>query len=137
LIAESTGKEGTGILPVVLDVNSPELTADLSDVQVVRLVDDAGDEIFRDDTHGEIRISGTLGAQLLVWEYATAVAGRLLGINPFDQPDVESAKTAARALIDDLQPPAPPAFTDGTVGVRALGLDLAGIDTVDAAVDAL
>ena len=37
---------------------------------------------------------------MLVWEYATAVAGRLLGINPFDQPDVESAKIATRALLD-------------------------------------
>ena len=40
------------------------------------------------------------GAQLLLWEVATAVAGRLLGINPFDQPDVESAKNAARELLD-------------------------------------
>ena len=67
----------------------------------MRLVDDAGDQIFsHHDTGGEIRVSGSLGAQLLVWEYATAVAGRLLGINPFDQPDVESAKIAARGLLD-------------------------------------
>ena len=45
-------------------------------------------------------VSGPLGAQMLLWEYATAVAGRLLGINPFDQPDVESAKKAARGLLD-------------------------------------
>ena len=118
LIAESTGKEGTGILPVVLEVNSPELNADLPDVQVVRLVDDAGDEIFRNDTHGEIRVSGTLGAQLLVWEYATAVAGRLLGINPFDQPDVESAKIAARGLLDARPEPAPAAFVADGIEVR-------------------
>jgi glucose-6-phosphate isomerase len=37
---------------------------------------------------------------MLLWEYAIAVAGRLIGINPFDQPDVESAKAAARALLD-------------------------------------
>ena len=67
LIAESTGKEGTGILPIVLDTDAPELAADLADVQVVRLVDDAGDEIFVDDASGDIRVSGTLGAQLLVW----------------------------------------------------------------------
>ena len=51
LIAESTGKEGTGILPVVLDTDAPELTADLPDVQVVRLVDDAGDQIFGRPRH--------------------------------------------------------------------------------------
>ena len=43
-----------------------------------------------------VSVGGSLGAQLLLWEAATAVAGRLLGINPFDQPDVESAKKAAR-----------------------------------------
>ena len=61
---------------------------------------------------GEIRVSGTLGAQLLVWEYATAVAGRLLGINPFDQPDVESAKIAARGLLDARPAPEPAAFVE-------------------------
>ena len=59
LIAESTGKQGTGILPVVLDVDAPELTADLPDLQVVRLVDDAGDQIFSHHDTGEIRVSGT------------------------------------------------------------------------------
>ncbi|MDQ0896159.1 glucose-6-phosphate isomerase [Agromyces ramosus] len=118
LIAESTGKEGTGILPVVLDVDSPELDENLPDLQVVRLVDDAGDEIFGDDDSGEIRVSGTLGAQLLVWEYATVVAGRILGINPFDQPDVESAKIAARGLLDARPEPAPAAFVSDGIEVR-------------------
>ena len=48
----------------------------------------------------EVTVAGPLGAQFLLWEYATAIAGRLLGINPFDQPDVESAKIAARGLLD-------------------------------------
>lgn len=118
LIAESTGKEGTGILPVVLDVDSPELDENLPDLQIVRLVDDAGDEIFGRDDSGEIRVSGTLGAQLLVWEYATVVAGRILGINPFDQPDVESAKIAARGLLDARPEPAPAAFVSDGIEVR-------------------
>jgi glucose-6-phosphate isomerase len=135
LIAESTGKEGTGVLPVVLELDAPELGLDLPDLQVIRLVKNAR------ATHavhpGEVEIAGSLGAQLLTWEYATVVAGRLLGINPFDQPDVESAKIAARALIDDLTPPSPPAFTDGTIDVRAAGLDLPSEQTVAAALDAL
>ena len=45
-------------------------------------------------------VNASLGAQLLLWEYATAVAGRVIGINPFDQPDVESAKQAARDMLD-------------------------------------
>ncbi|TXK17593.1 glucose-6-phosphate isomerase [Homoserinibacter sp. GY 40078] len=135
LIAESTGKSGKGILPVVLEKDAPELSSLPSDLQIVRLVKDA--RATEEVADGEIEIAGTLGAQLLVWEYATAVAGRLLGIDPFNQPDVESAKAAARALIDDLQPPAAPAFTDQGIGVRALELDLDGVTTVEAALDAL
>ena len=44
-------------------------------------------------------MSGSLGGQFLLWEHAVALAGRLLGINPFDQPDVESAKQATRDLL--------------------------------------
>ncbi|WP_166864356.1 glucose-6-phosphate isomerase [Salinibacterium sp. ZJ70] len=135
LIAESTGKHGTGVLPVVLEKDAPELSAGLEDLQVVRIVRNA--RATHEVNPGEVEIAGTLGAQLLVWEYATAVAGRLLGINPFDQPDVESAKTAARALIDDLQPPAAPLFTEGGIAVRAQQLDLAGVETVEGALDAL
>ncbi|MFE6966382.1 glucose-6-phosphate isomerase [Agromyces sp. NPDC057679] len=118
LIAESTGKEGTGILPVVLETTAPELDGSLPDVQIVRLVDDAGEELFRRDDSDDILVSGTLGAQLLVWEYATAVAGRLLGINPFDQPDVESAKIAARGLLDARPAPEPAAFVADGIEVR-------------------
>jgi glucose-6-phosphate isomerase len=116
LIAESTGKIGKGILPVVLDVDSPELSQDLTDLQVVRLVGDWDDT--REVADGEIEIAGSLGGQILVWEYATAIAGHILGINPFDQPDVESAKIATRALIDNPSTPAPPAFVDGDIEVR-------------------
>jgi glucose-6-phosphate isomerase len=135
LIAESTGKEGKGLLPVVLEVDAPELNLDLPDLQVIRLVKDA--RATHEVADGEVEIAGSLGAQLLTWEYATVVAGRILGINPFDQPDVESAKIAARALIDDLTPPAPPVFTDSTIEVRAAGFELPAEQTVDAALDAL
>ena len=135
LIAESTGKDGTGILPVVLDVDSYEVTADLPDVQIVRLV--ANERETREVRSGEIEVSGSLGGQLLVWEYATAVAGRLLGINPFDQPDVESAKVAARGLLDARPEPTPALFTTDGVEVRTTGgLEIAD-QTLDGAIDAL
>ncbi len=51
---------------------------------------------------GEIEMTGSLGSMLLTWEYAVAVAGRLLGINPFDQPDVEAAKVAARGCCSTI-----------------------------------
>ncbi len=139
LIAESTGKEGTGLLPVVLDTLAPELTSKPADLQVVRLVANAeAHHLFPADRHeGEILVSGSLGAQLIVWEYATAVAGRLLGINPFDQPDVEAAKVAARALLDNRPEPAAPAFTAGGIEVRTTGDFLGAASTLDGAVDAL
>ena len=135
LIAESTGKQGTGILPVVMLPVSPELDARPADLQVVRLVDDAREAAHRH--HDEILVSGTLGAQFVVWEYATAIAGRLLGINPFDQPDVESAKAAVRGLLDARPEPASPAFTESGVEVRASDPELAASGTVAGVLDAL
>ena len=94
LIAESTGKIGLGVLPVVLGNDSYEVRNTPSDLLLAELTEDAS------SSEHELAVSGTLGEQLLLWEVATAVAARLLGVNPFDQPDVESAKNAARALLD-------------------------------------
>ncbi|ALV44975.1 glucose-6-phosphate isomerase [Arthrobacter alpinus] len=137
LIAESTGKLGTGVLPVVASPTSPEITAGASDVLVVRLVSGDSDVELREN---EVSIAGDLGAQMMVWEFATAVAGRLLGINPFDQPDVEAAKTAARGLLDATPAPTPALFTDGAVEVRTANNDaewLAGASTLAEAITAL
>src|SRR5690606_10346939 len=77
---------------------------------------------------------------LLLWEAATAVAGRLLGINPFDQPDVESAKEAARDLMGQGAGATSQATAaDGAVEIRTLGGDWLpeGTATLEGAVDAL
>ena len=137
LIAESTGKDGTGILPVVLLPVSPELDAKPADLQVVRLVDDANEFHLRERHEGEILVSGSLGAQIIVWEYATAIAGYLLGINPFDQPDVESAKVAARGLLDARPAPTEPSFVENGVEVRVSDPALAVSGTVEGVLDAL
>ncbi len=139
LIAESTGKRGTGILPVVLEPLSPELSEDLPDLQIVRLVENASSHhLFAHDRHhGEILVSGTLGAQFLVWEYAVCVAGRLLGINPFDQPDVESAKIATRGLLDARPERSAPAFVENGIEVRATSALLNGTHTLKEAIAAL
>lgn len=138
LVAESTGKQGTGILPVVLDVVSTEVTTPPADLVLCRLVDDAHERhlIMHDRHDSEILVSGTLGAQFMVWEYATAVAGVLLQINPFDQPDVESAKIAARALLDHRPEPTAPWFVDNGIEVRAHGDFLGSAKTVRAAISA-
>jgi glucose-6-phosphate isomerase len=148
LIAESTGKQGTGVLPVVVGGDSdPEVAWPARDVTVARLVSDSDDDLTlgadpegeADASRSEVAVSGPLGAQLLLWEVATAGAGRLLGINPFDQPDVESAKKAARALLDQgIGSAEAPAATDGAVEIRSLGGDWLGdASTVTEALTAL
>ncbi len=135
LIAESTGKEGRGILPVVVGIDAPELTSGASDIQVVRLVENS--RATRDVAAGEIELSGSLGAHLLTWQYATSVAGILLGINPFDQPDVESAKVAARGLLDARPEPVEPLFVQGGVEVVGPREVIGDASTVAEAVHAL
>ena len=137
LVAESTGKNGTGILPVVLLPVSPELDSKPADLQIVRLVDDAVHFRLREQHPGEILISGTLSAQLIVWEYATVIAGRILGINPFDQPDVESAKIATRGLLDARPEQTAPAFVESGVEVRVSDPRLASSGTIAGVLDAL
>jgi len=139
LLAESTGKDGRGLLPVVLP--APETFPPPEDATVVRLVaDDDGDEgPAPTDAPSTVDVGGSLGAQFLLWEAATAVAGRILGINPFDQPDVESAKQAARDLMSGAgTATATVDAAAGPVEISQLGGDwLGGADTVPAAVDAL
>jgi glucose-6-phosphate isomerase len=140
LIAESTGKEGTGLLPVVTTTaQAPEVLWPADDVTVVRLLA-VGEEAAPagDGSGSSVSVSGSLGAQMLLWEYAISVAGRLLSINPFDQPDVESAKNATRALLDaPSSTPEPADAVDGAVEIRATPGLLEGAGTVEAAVDAL
>jgi glucose-6-phosphate isomerase len=100
LVAESTGKEGRGLLPVVVDGDGPQLRSPADDVVVARVARGAAVAVEA-TAPASVAVSGPLGAQFLLWEHATAAAGRLLGINPFDQPDVESAKAAARRFLDD------------------------------------
>lgn len=132
LIAESTGKLGKGVLPVVLEASAPELSNKPADLVIARLVADASHA-----SQDEVSVSGSLGAQFLLWEYATVVASRLIGINPFDQPDVESAKIAARGMLENRAAELPAAFIDSGIEVRGKGIDLAGVDTVSAAISAL
>jgi glucose-6-phosphate isomerase len=129
LVAESTGKEQLGILPVVVTADAPELQLNLADTLVVRYSDSQ-------PTFDGITFSGQLGELFLLWEYATAVAGYLMQINPFDQPNVESAKIAARALLDSPALASEPDFVDRGVAVKAFGFKILGA-TVEAALEQL
>lgn len=134
LIAESTGKLGTGVLPVVADPQSPEVHSGAADILVVRLVAAESEAAAEGD---QVVLSGSLGAQLMLWEFAVAVAGRLLGIDPFNQPDVEAAKQAARGLLDARPETVPANFTDGAIEVRGPREWLGDAATVTEALEAL
>ncbi|MEJ5867819.1 glucose-6-phosphate isomerase [Pseudokineococcus sp. 5B2Z-1] len=141
LVAESTGKEGTGLLPVVVaGTGSPEVASPTADALVVRLVAEDDDTDGADGVGGgdaaEVRTSGSLGGQMALWETAVAVAGCLLGINPFDQPDVESAKQATRELLEGSPETEEPLAVDGDVEIRGTS-EVAGAATLEEAVDAL
>lgn len=110
LIAESTGKQGVGILPVLGD--GPHAADPEGRLHV--LIGETGiDPAVIDGPWVQLQVEEPedLGAQVVLWEFATAVAGVVLGINPFDQPDVESAKREARSLLDgggDVERATPP-----------------------------
>ncbi len=110
LIAESTGKHGVGIVPVDGEpLGTPDAYGD--DRVFVRLALDGGTDGGRQaladtlaaDGHPVIRIAIAdqidLGAEFIRWEVATAIAGVVLGIDPFDQPNVEEAKNLTRDVL--------------------------------------
>ena len=107
LIAESTGKEGKGILPVL---NEPQMDVSSYGEDRVFVIfnhneDDWSSWITRLASAGhpvlKVRINGfyDLGGQMFLWEMATAVASHIMGINPFDQPDVEATKKHTKQMI--------------------------------------
>ncbi len=149
LIAESTGKEGKGIVPVVGEaLGAPDvygedrffvhlqLEDDDSDSSALAELESAGHPLV----HIQLDSLYDLGSQFWVWEMATAVAGHHLNIQPFDQPNVESAKILARQMIDAYtesgELPAQDAkITDGDIVVY--GDDVHGMTAVEALIDFL
>jgi transaldolase/glucose-6-phosphate isomerase len=129
LIAESTGKHGTGIVPIA---GEPLAAPDAYGIDrlFVRMRvpgaagEDAGDAAVQalESTHApvvEIDLPEpmALGAEFIRWEIATAVAGALLKINPFDQPNVQQAKDATNVLLKEFKTTGrlPIAAPDGTL----------------------
>jgi len=133
LIAESTGKQGTGILPVVVETPSaPGATGD--DVLTVTVGGQLGPGWPSPGVAAHLCVNGPLGAQFLAWEAATALAGRILGINPFDQPNVTESKDNTKKILDSGGANHPePLFTDGAVEVHAE--QLGGATTLSDALD--
>ena len=114
LLAESTGKEGVGILPVAGEpLGGPEVYGDDRVFVQVRLLDQPGVEDL--PRLKELAEAGhpvldlvmadlvDLGAEFFRWEVATALAGKVLGINPFDLPDVQESKDHTKALLNEFK----------------------------------
>lgn len=144
LVAESTGKNGKAIIPVDLEPQADVETYGADRLfAYLRLADDARDEqdafveALNKAGHPVVRIDVrdvyAIGQEFFRWEFATAVAGAVMGINPFDQPDVEASKIKTRALTDAYEregelPVETPVVIDETLvvltdeaNVRALG----------------
>jgi len=114
LLAESTGKDGKGLIPVDREaLGAPEVYGNDRVFAYIRLEngadaaqDKAVDAIARAG-HPVVRIAladtYNLGQEMFRWEIATAVAGAVIGINPFNQPDVEASKIATRKLTTEYE----------------------------------
>ena len=151
LVAESTGKHGKGILPIVDEpLGRPDdygqdrafvafsTDRDAPDAEAVSALRQTDHPILQLTT----RVDG-LGSEFFRWEFATAVAGAAIGVNPFDEPNVAEAKAKTRALLDAYLstghlPVGDPLAADDTFEVFTRGF--AGSDpaaVVDAALDSL
>ena len=111
LVAESTGKEGKGLIPVAGEPAGPAAACGSDRIFVVlesgsggghpgealRALEEAGHPVVRIPLAGPV----DLGGEFLRWEVATAVAGSILGVNPFDEPNVQESKDNTRALLEE------------------------------------
>jgi glucose-6-phosphate isomerase len=112
LIAESTGKNGTGIVPIAGEPLGEPAAYGVDRLFVRLRVDGTLDEERRDHTVRALKTQApavdidlpdpsSLGAEFMRWEIATAVAGAILKIDPFDQPNVQQAKDATQVLLTE------------------------------------
>jgi transaldolase/glucose-6-phosphate isomerase len=151
LLAESTGKQGKGIVPVDLEpIGAPDVYGQDRIFAYVRCATDDTSQVdakvqaLAAAGHPVIRITlpraTAIGQEFFRWEIATAIAGAVIGIDPFDQPDVEASKVKTRALTDAYEetgklPPETPIAEDGELAFFG-DAALAGDGTVEGVVGA-
>ena len=147
LVAESTGKNGKGIVPIAGEI--PEAAAGDDRIVVIVTLNGVGVETSVASALKSARVPtitinmpalDAVGAEFFRWEIATATAGRVLEINPFDEPNVQQAKDATHALLDafatrgQLPVPAPDVRAGGveitfSVAARKAG-EATGLETL-------
>ena len=134
LLAESTGKEGKGIIPVAGEpLGAPAVYGDdrlFVSISVGKPDGDTEVKLKALEAAGHPVVYRTLtdlydiGEEFFLWEFATAFAGYRLGINPFDQPNVQESKDATKELLEKFAAEGklneqPQLVTDGTLTIRA------------------
>lgn len=147
LVAESTGKDETGIVPVLelapgdarawggdrmLFVMRTPFDNDLASVAARAPGDTPVLEVIVEDPYA-------LGAEFVRWEFATALLGHLMGVNPFDQPNVAEAKSATAAILDGTLSVPEPTLHLGDIAITTSlpSASAEGAGTLAAAFDAL
>ena len=147
LIAESTGKKGVAIIPVdrepMIDAENyyndrvfvhlslKGAAVDEAVYQRLEEIERAGHPVIRIELESLYHIS----QEFFRWEFATAVAGAMMGINPFNQPDVESAKIEARKITDEYErtgslPDEKPFFEEGGIALFSSETNIAELDEI-------
>jgi transaldolase / glucose-6-phosphate isomerase len=130
LIAESTGKEGKGIIPIAgetlgspsaygndrlfVHINIGPIDADTDNK--LRALEAAGHPVVRRSLNDPL----DLGEEFYVWEMATAIAGKVIGINPFDQPNVQESKDNTKRLLEEYK-------KNGALPAQELGAEGQGL----------
>jgi hypothetical protein len=146
LVAESTGKQGKGSLPVVDEpLGRPDDYGDDRCFVAISTDRDAPDrsrlDVLEAAGHPVLRLSTRLdglGAEFFRWEFATAVAGAVIGVNPFDEPNVTEAKEKTKSLLSNATIDAgAPAATEGPVSVYSQLKGATAAAVVRAALDTL
>ncbi|MFF4236691.1 glucose-6-phosphate isomerase [Actinomadura geliboluensis] len=139
LVGGALGKDGKGLLPVVVEgVDAPgfALAGDLRRVILGRRPDEPGP-----GREAGVSVAGPLGAQFLLWEYAVAVAARVIGVDPFGEPDVAQSRESTAALLRSEEGTAPtvvrrpPELVEGAVEVHAPEDALRGAKTLTEALE--
>ena len=131
LLAESTGKEGKGLVPVVGE--SPLEIAAYGADRLFVYVRQSGDgthdamaEALAAAGHPVVRIevddAQSIGAEMFRWEFATAIAGAIMGIDPFDQPNVQEAKDRTKEVLAEFSRPGRLPEQEADVVEGALGV---------------
>lgn len=142
LVAESTGKDGKGVVPIAGETREAPIGADRV-IVAVNVAGEQADAAYLARARAEnapiveldLAEATAIGAEFLRWEIATAAAGWLLGINPFDEPNVQQAKDATRALLDAYRASGrlPIPTPHGSVGGARLTLSRAADDALGGA----